>query len=827
MVHATSSVKQTLRALGMALALAALAVRGEEYTYGFNFSFSPSRAKLGVRMETKDPDGPKVANFKVADVKDGKVIATFSIPARAWHRKIVDLPELDGEYEITMDLDGAETKKRFERRHFPWEGNTLGKSETVYPPFIPIEVSGAGEGAKLRTVLREHTLGVGGLPAAVVAAGKQIFAGPARLVTEAGDLAGTLEVVSAKPNRVVTRSKLKDPSGFEASAEGIWEEDGCLDWRFTMEKGTVESLVLEIPLAAETATMIHALGVMRATTSATLSKEEGVVWAANRTPQAIRNFCPYLFVGNAHRGFSWWAESPNGWGWSKKTPNCELVRGGDRVTLRIRIVDEKTEIKSPRTLRMGFMAAPAKPRPKDWLTRWNAKNYHFIATDICWFSESNCGGVQPAGGYMPLWEWIGDCYLPGRKPDLNRIEEILKPVDEYLKAYGPGDQAMLSSEFRRMMVQHEEWGCCKDRTPMFYFNRSVWNNCPDWKTYMGEWMMQMWNGPYGGGPSRNEIYIEPCDSYLDYACWWWKKSFEVAGNRGVYCDNYFNMISWNFWNEDGYGRNVIWALRTQAKRVRQMMCELGMEPFFWPHMSSQFLLPWMSFSDGQLDWEWNMGEAPLQRRFNREYLKLATWGELGGIIPKALMDRSGLTKTLARNTFVAGLNLCGMTTYFIGDGTPFDDLVQGVYQKSPTLKFWNSFMEGPLPVKCSDPAAEWCVWCIPGERAMLEALSWNAQGGQTAVFEIDYAMLGLPAPAAEGTPGLENARNLMEKAVDNMIEFGDDAGDFGVGALDESPLDFTNLLEKGPQPVGKKGFSVRFGGNGVFVGEFTKAKKPL
>jgi hypothetical protein len=388
---------------------------------------------------------------------------------------------------------------------------------------------------------------------------------------------------------------------------------------------------------------------------------------------------------------------------------------------------------------------------------------------------------------------------------------------------------MLSGEFRRMMRQHEEWGRGKNRTPQFYFNRSVWNNLPEWKTYMGEWMQQMWNDPalYGTSPSRNEIYIEPCDSYLDYACWWWKKSFELAGNKGVYCDNYFNMQSWNFWHPDGLGRNVIWALRTQAKRVRQMMCELGMEPFFWPHMSSQSLMPWMSFSEGQLDWEWNMGGGPLQKRFSREYLKLATWGELGGIVPKALMDRGGISRPHDRNTFVAGLNLCGMTAYFDGDGSPFDDKVRNVYQKSPKLKFWNSFMDGKLPVKCSDPSVEWCVWCIPGERALIEALSWNAKGGiakvlsmggKEAVFEVDYAALGLPAPLAEGAPSAEAAGDKMDSLMDD--------GDGGLGsqglALDDSPLDFYNMIEKGAQPAGKKGFSVKFGTYGCFVGEFTK-----
>ena len=805
-------------------------VRAEDYSYDFKFSFSPSREKLGVRMETKDPTGEKTAKFKVSDVKTGKVVKTFTMPAKAWVRKLVDVPGLDGDYEIAMEVDGKETKQRFERHHFPWEGNTLGKSETVFPPFLPIGVSGSGEGAKLTTVLREHTLGVGGLPASVIAAGKEIFAGPARLVTDTGDLAGTLKIVSQKPNRVVTKSELKGPSGFTATAEGIWEEDGCLDWRLTMTGGTIGALTLEIPLADETATMIHALGVMRATTSATLSKKEGVVWNANQTPQLIPHFCPYLYVGNQHRGFAWWAESPNGWGWSRKTPNCELVRSEGRVTLRVRLVDHEITVSNPTTLRLGMMAAPAKPRPADWVTRWTSRHYKLIATDICWFSESNCGGVQPAGGNLELWKWIGDCYLPGRKPDFDRMDEILQPVDEYLKIYSDGDRQMLLGEFRRMMRQHEEWGRGKNQTPMFYFNRSVWNACPDWKTYMGEWMQQMFNGPYGKDiPSRNEIYIEPCESYLDYACWWWKKSFELCGNRGVYCDNYFNLQSWNFWNPDGLGRNVIWALRTQAKRVRQMMCELGMDPYFWPHMSSQALLPWLSFSDGQLDWEWKMclevGPHPLQWRFPREYLKLSSWGEAAGVIPRALMDSSTDMKGHVRDTFTVGLHLCGMIAEYAGDNrvSPFDYLVQRTYQCHKAMRYWSSFMDGKLPVKCSDPTVEWCVWCIPGERALIEALSWNGKGGQTAVFEIDYDALGLPHPIQEGAPRPESADEIRAKMMeDETLELSED--DLGGMMLDDSPLDFKNLIDGAELPIGAKGFSVQFGPFGDFAGELTPAK---
>ena len=66
---------------------------------------------------------------------------------------------------------------------------------------------------------------------------------------------------------------------------------------------------------------------------------------------------------------------------------------------------------------------------------------------------------------------------------------------------------------------------------------------------------------------------------------------------------------------------------------------------------------------------------------------------------------------------------------------------------------------------------------------------------------------------------------MVKQAILAAAAFGDDAGDFGIGELDESPLDFANLLEKGRQPAGKKGFSVTFGPYGCFVGEFSPAQK--
>lgn len=63
---------------------------------------------------------------------------------RAWDKppfkeklKVGDLP--DGEYKLTVTLDGWKDpfERSFKRIHFSWEGNTLGITDKVLPPFTP------------------------------------------------------------------------------------------------------------------------------------------------------------------------------------------------------------------------------------------------------------------------------------------------------------------------------------------------------------------------------------------------------------------------------------------------------------------------------------------------------------------------------------------------------------------------------------------------------------------------------------------------------------------------------------------------------------------
>ncbi|MGD0094295.1 MAG: hypothetical protein ABSE73_30675, partial [Planctomycetota bacterium] len=143
----------------------------------FRFAYYPSKNKLrlaadinGLPKEAK----PERVTAVVRLQQGGEEVKTVKFPLESFkdgrQELAVELPRLDGTYEIAMKVKGAncpkgETIKTFERRAFPWENLPAGRSTKVYPPFTPIQV----EGKKLMTVLREHTLNDAGLLDQVVA----------------------------------------------------------------------------------------------------------------------------------------------------------------------------------------------------------------------------------------------------------------------------------------------------------------------------------------------------------------------------------------------------------------------------------------------------------------------------------------------------------------------------------------------------------------------------------------------------------------------------------------------------------------------------------
>lgn len=82
--------------------------------------------------------------------------------------------EPSGEYTVAVTVDGIENAKivrNFERKVFPWEGNQLGKSDRLIPPFTPVKVNGN----TVSTLLRDHLLSDMGLWRQVTADGADLL----------------------------------------------------------------------------------------------------------------------------------------------------------------------------------------------------------------------------------------------------------------------------------------------------------------------------------------------------------------------------------------------------------------------------------------------------------------------------------------------------------------------------------------------------------------------------------------------------------------------------------------------------------------------------
>ena len=723
--------------------------------FDFEFAYYPTKnvLRLAQSLNVAADKAPASIGYAIAEKKSGKVIKRVEFPARDGHEDLIRLPPLDGDYTITLTVGETKTVKEFERHRFAWEGNTLGKSRTVYPPFKPIRVKDAKE-PELEVVLRRHRLGGTGLPQSIVAKDREILAGGFRLMANGEEASGVLRVGEKADDRVVTSSQITGANGFEAVSRGIWEVDGCLRYELTLAKGKVDSLVLEVPLKDESAKLIHALGRMRDSVSKELPAGDGKIWDARKVRQLLCDgFAPYVLLSNAHRGLAFWAENDKGWSWDRATSNVEIWRTGETVTMKIFLVNKPIVIEKPRKIVLGFMAAPVKPRPADWLTRREDWNVAFLATDIQWFAEGDCGSVAPVGKNLAFWDWIRKCYDAKEPvPDLADAEPLIVFLDETMKIY-PNYEGWRKPFYRNMFRHHRDQGSSKTVgrpvTPLLYYNRSVWNNLEEYKTFMNEWSLRDFPAR-GTPPNMGEIMIVPSEgTYLDYVVWWYKKSF-AYGNRGVYCDNYFNVLTYNraypavYKDADGttVPANVIWALRDQAKRVRQMMCEAGMTPFFWPHMTSTMILPTLSFADGQLDWEWKYGEGPVQTRFSEAYLQHATSGELQGVVPWVLWDQHGSSgEECVKRSFSGVMMLYGLGSQN-GSYPEFREKIRAPYLKNPKTVFENFLTEGRQNVAVASKDVRWSLLSVPGERATLVAVNWTERPFETTAT-VDLKALGL------------------------------------------------------------------------------------
>ncbi len=366
-------------------------------------------------------------------------------------RCLIDLPAMeDGLYELRVTLNGdpARTvRKSFKHKNFAWLGNTLGKDQTIYPPFEPIRVDGRDAEVVLRT-LRMNGLG---LWDSVKSQGKDILAKPIilRVQTEAGEQQWQFDGgkwTTIQPHVAVFEARAIAPA-VQVRTRSSLEYDGCMRVELDLLPGEVKQTVvrlwLEIPLKDKEASLFHyaafegmrrnyagktprggkitwasqpydkdpppwPLGALPPIWKAEPGSDDGVLWTCRDVrpwKHVIRSdFVPYIWLGGGERGLAFLGANDKGYLLDPKGSVQTIERKGDTVYLHVDLVNRPSIITEPRHIVFGLQASPTRPMPENWRARHKITPGN-AGPVVCWGAYL-CANKYPEGYHFNVVDEI-------------------------------------------------------------------------------------------------------------------------------------------------------------------------------------------------------------------------------------------------------------------------------------------------------------------------------------------------------------------------------------------------------------------------------------
>ncbi|HOJ39970.1 MAG TPA: DUF6067 family protein, partial [bacterium] len=400
--------------------------------------YLPGQNCVWLRLTPEVP--PETIKEILVSLKDGKnktLITRGYQPGRPEY-PFETGPLPDGDYRLEAVVVTTEGKQlvgttfSFVRKHFPWENNSLGITEEVYPPFVPLKTAGT----QVSLVSRAYRLNYFGLPEEVLTLGRNILSGPVtlRYLSASGEgiwrnQVGTWKTV--KPHQATFSARGKSDC-LEYEALTTVEVDGCLRIDLTLKPGQkseeIKSLWIDIPLKGKEIPLMHTIGDgLRQNYSGATPRGTGVVWDGSRVARSgdWRNlFVPYIWLGAEERGLAFFAENDKGWvtekGKSKK-PVMELVDEGEKMTLKVYLINRPVTLTAERKMTFGLQASPTKPMPENW--RVKIKDMPGGLAVVPW-GGLECSSQGPYADDWTIVDKILECRL-GKPLDSQWLKEYV------------------------------------------------------------------------------------------------------------------------------------------------------------------------------------------------------------------------------------------------------------------------------------------------------------------------------------------------------------------------------------------------------------------
>jgi len=543
------------------------------------------------------------------------------------------------------------------------------------------------------------------------------------------------------------------------------ETDGCMKVEMELRPGEqpagLRRLWLEVPLKAEEARLCHLVtDGLRANYSGPTPAGEGVVWTGN---DAVRyntwqnSFVSYIWLGGEERGLAWFAENDKGWLTERDgstRPIQEIIREGDRVTLRVYLCNVPTTLREPTRLVFGLQASPTKPMPDNWRAE---------LADI------------PGGLPVVPWGGLHCAYQTPYHDDWTVVDQIAAAraagqvdrawFEQYAAQHDPppahgtwpwlssvlwfADRAVAVGPNRPVAVYQEEMAASAVR--------------PEWRVFQDEWR------PEAEAASRScpdeSIFrqgreVNPSagttfpGSYRDFGVFvaneWLKRGVSL------YWDNTFPRVSWNtrttvaYRTESGAMQpaTIIWNQRAYHQRVWNLLQYWRTqrpEPLEWTlHMTNTLLLPVHTWGTANLD-----HELSSEKPFAPDWLRTETTGRQVGSYGLSLYavagDRNPLTKDLpepARDRIEFGMRV----VHEVQCTSPLMHLLTDFGYGTDAAQVINYWSEQP-GLSVSNPSVKWIALRRPADGRLLVVLaSWSEQAGEVRLG------LGEPLVAAGRKP---------------------------------------------------------------------------
>ncbi|NLX98695.1 MAG: hypothetical protein GXY83_21250 [Rhodopirellula sp.] len=581
-----------------------------------------------------------------------------------------EIPSLGvGNYLFGIQLEGGDGVPKepllepFVRQVFEWEGNTLGISDEVMPPFTPLEVAGT----TVKAVLRQHRHGPAGLWDGVTSDGKELLAGPMRweVVGEDSDgqpkpytiTAEPWRATSQKPAAVVGQSSWSaGPLRAEVATE--YEYDGMMLVTLALEptEQPIRRLSLAVPLADKTARYMHAVGDgLRHNYAGFTPTGEGRVWdssQANRL-EIPGTFFPYLWLGDGERGICWFADTDRDWILDDQTPAIDLSREGGELTMRVHFITKPGRLERPHRIVFGLQATPTKPMPEGW-RRWVGRTGIDGTRPVRWLGSNFYWGSLAYDEYP--YQYRFDFY--DKLKETRRTGEIDQEyIDRWMAMWGKelSPEGTERYEFLQRHVRAGFWGAkgapWSDGVRLFVYTnpRGVGFHVPEFATFQDEWLRYRFYNRNWGKENAVGYDVSPSRSFQDYALWCYRKMLTCFD--GVYWDNMF--LSANFdpvvgeaWTDEAgrvHPTLGLMHMRNLAKRTAVMLWhetkdfpEGRKPPVTLVHMTNAMLAPVFSFINCTMDWEWKYGYDDFQDRFSPDLTVAETIGRQVGAWPTIL-----------------------------------------------------------------------------------------------------------------------------------------------------------------------------------------------